>query len=349
MKKYLLCLISVLTFTIFASKVSADSFSATLTSSDSFTDEITIKLQISNYQDNNSTCQGICAFSADYNYDTSKIELIKVTSLNDFRLLQGNGNVVLSKATGVSSGSEIVAFTFKNKGLSNNEEVTFTMTNLNASNGDDDITGNNVSKTFKYISKTSNDNQNNNNNNNNNQNNNNNNNNNNQNNNNNNKNQNNTTTGSNTNNNDKKNDTKPEDEKSSNADLKSITISSGDIKFSKDILNYNVVVDNKTSSITITVKTDDENAKVIGTGKHSLNVGDNKIEIIVTAEDGTKKTYTINISRDKALEPAVKQDNVEVNDNSNSLNKTYLIIILIIIIVILLGIIVYMLKKKRNN
>lgn len=338
MKKYLLCLISVLAFTIFASEVSADSFSATLTSSDSFTDEITVKLQISSYQDNNSTCQGICAFSADYSYDTSKIELIKVTSLNDFRLLQGNGNVVLSKATGVSSGSEIVAFTFKDKGLSNNEEVTFTMTNLNASNGDDDITGNNVSKTFKYISKTSNDNQNNNNNNNNNQNNNNNN-----------KNQNNTTTGSNTNNNDKKNDTKPEDEKSSNADLKSITISSGDIKFSKDILNYNVVVDNKTNSITITVKTDDENAKVIGAGKHSLNVGDNKIKIIVTAEDGTKKTYTINISRDKALEPAVKQDNVEVNDNSNSLNKTYLIIILIIIIVILLGIIVYMLKKKRNN
>ena len=190
MKKYLLCLISILTFTIFASKVSADSFSATLTSSDSFTDEITIKLQISNYQDNNSTCQGICAFSADYNYDTSKIELIKVTSLNDFRLLQGNGNVVLSKATGVSSGSEIVAFTFKNKGLSNNEEVTFTMTNLNASNGDDDITCNNVSKTFKYISKTSNNNQNNNNN----------------------KNQSNTTS-SNTNNNDIKNDTKSEDEK----------------------------------------------------------------------------------------------------------------------------------------
>ena len=326
MKKYLLCLISILTFTIFASKVSADSFSATLTSSDSFTDEITIKLQISNYQDNNSTCQGICAFSADYNYDTSKIELIKVTSLNDFRLLQGNGNVVLSKATGVSSGSEIVAFTFKNKGLSNNEEVTFTMTNLNASNGDDDITGNNVSKTFKYISKTSNNNQNNNNN----------------------KNQSNTTS-SNTNNNDKKNDTKSEDEKSSNADLKSIIISNGNINFSKDILNYNVVVDNKTNSITITVKTDNEKAKVIGAGKHSLNVGDNKIEIIVTAEDGTKKTYTINVSRDKVLEPTVKQDDVEVNNNSNSLNKTYLIIILIIIIVILLGIIVYMLKKKRNK
>lgn len=332
MKKYLLYLISVLTFTIFASEVSADSFSATLTSSDSFTDEITIKLQISNYQDNNSTCQGICAFSADYNYDTSKIELIKVTSLNDFRLLQGNGNVVLSKATGVSSGSEIVAFTFKNKGLSNNEEVTFTMTNLNASNGDDDITGNNVSKTFKYISKTSNNNQNNNNN----------------------KNQSNTTSSNtnntnNTNNNDKKNDTKFEDEKSSNADLKSITISNGNINFSKDILNYNVVVDNKTNSITISVKTDNEKAKVIGAGKHSLNVGDNKIEIIVTAEDGTEKTYTINVSRDKVLEPTVKQDNVEVNNNSDSLNKTYLIIILIIIIVILLGIIVYMLKKKRNN
>lgn len=200
------------------------------------------------------------------------------------------------------------------------------MTNLNASNGDDDITGNNVSKTFKYISKTSNNNQNNNNN----------------------KNQSNTTS-SNTNNNDKKNDTKSEDEKSSNADLKSITISNGNINFSKDILNYNVVVDNKTNSITISVKTDNEKAKVIGAGKHSLNVGDNKIEIIVTAEDGTKKTYTINVSRDKVLEPTVKQDNVEVNNNSDSLNKTYLIIILIIIIVILLGIIVYMLKKKRNN
>lgn len=337
MKKYLLGLISVFALVVSANKVSADSFSATLTSSDSFTDEITIKLQISNYQDNNSTCQGICAFSADYSYDASKIELIKVTSLNDFRLLQGNGNVVLSKATGVSSGSEIVAFTFKNKGLSNNEEVTFSMTNLNASNGDDDITGNNVSKTFKYISKTPNDNQNNNDNNNNQNNNNTNNNSNNQ--------SNNTQNGT-TGSNDKRNDIKNEDKKSSNADLKSITVSSGDITFSKDILNYNVVVDNKTDSITIIVKTEDEKAKVTGTGKHSLSVGDNKIEIEVTAEDGTKKTYTINVSRDKMLEPTIKQDDVEMNNNSN---KTYLIIISIVVVLILLGTIIYVVKKKKNK
>lgn len=332
MKKLLLSLIFIFSMLFFTNSVYADSFSATFAGDSSFTNEITITLQISNYQDNSSSCQGICAFSADYNYDSSKIELVSITALNDFRLTQGNGTVVLSRSTGVGNGSGLISLTFKNKGLNDGEETTFSMTNLNASNGDDDITGNNVSKTIKYVappkpSNSSSDST--------------------------------TSSNNNTNSNNNQSNTKEDtkkatsssEKKSNNADLKEITISSGEFKFSKDILNYNVVVDKTIDSITIDAKTEDTKAKITGTGKHDLVIGDNKIELEVTAEDGTKKTYTINVTKDDDAEPII-EPTIGVEDTTTKQNNNPLLpylIMAIVLAVILLAIIIYLLMKKKSN
>ncbi len=343
MKKMLLSLLFIFSMMIFTTNVFADSFSATLVGNETFTDEITIKVRVNSYQDSGSSCGGICGFSADYSYDTSKIELVSVTSLNDFRLLQGNGNVVLSKATGVGSGSDLVSFKFKNKSLSDGEAVTFSMTNLNGTNGDDDITGNNVSKTFKYSAPAQNNNQSSSQNNNNNTNNNNNSNT-----------QNNSSSNNSSTNTTNNNSTtkKTEEKKSSNADLKGITISSGELTFSKDILNYNVVVDNSVDSIVINVELDDSKAKVKGDGTHKLVVGDNKIEIEVIAEDGTKKTYIINVSKDDVFEPVVTHDSdtqtIGTTQNKSLINP-YLIVVLILAIILIISIIYMVMKKKKNN
>jgi len=86
---------------------------------------------------------------------------------------------------------------------------------------------------------------------------------------------------------------------SNNAYLKSLSVSGYSIQpgFSKGTTNYTLTVPNATSSVTVNAGVEDSKASVTGTGKKSLKVGDNTIKVVVTAQDGTKKTYTITVTR----------------------------------------------------
>ena len=69
--------------------------------------------------------------------------------------------------------------------------------------------------------------------------------------------------------------------------------------FKPDTYEYNIEVPNEAEKVYIYATTKDSNAKVkSGDGNIALNEGENKVEIVVVAEDGkTKKTYTLNITR----------------------------------------------------
>ena len=82
---------------------------------------------------------------------------------------------------------------------------------------------------------------------------------------------------------------------SSENNLSSLSVSEGNISFFKDITTYSLNVDK--DSITISATPVDSKAKVSGTGKKTLKYGNNTFNVIVTAEDGSKKTYTINVNR----------------------------------------------------
>ena len=70
--------------------------------------------------------------------------------------------------------------------------------------------------------------------------------------------------------------------------------------FRKDIPEYNLEVDNIVGSAFIEVTKESEFETVSGLGSHALEAGKtNKIEITVTAQNGDKKIYTINIYRKK--------------------------------------------------
>ena len=77
--------------------------------------------------------------------------------------------------------------------------------------------------------------------------------------------------------------------------------------FKPDTYEYNIEVPNEAEKVYIYATTKDSNAKVkSGDGNIALNEGENKVEIVVVAEDGkTKKTYTLNITR-KASEQTTK-------------------------------------------
>ena len=82
---------------------------------------------------------------------------------------------------------------------------------------------------------------------------------------------------------------------SSNNYLNSLIVSEGNVDFSKDKTNYSFTMDS--DSIVISATAADSKAKISGTGKINLLYGENIINVVVTAEDGSKKTYTLRITR----------------------------------------------------
>lgn len=107
--------------------------------------------------------------------------------------------------------------------------------------------------------------------------------------------------------------------KSSNANLSDLGITPYDFNgFKYGTTSYEVTVPESTETVEIYAKTQNANATVTGTGMKSLEKGENKVEVVVTAEDGTKKTYTINIIREVQQE---KYGDTEKIENSNGLEE----------------------------
>ncbi len=104
---------------------------------------------------------------------------------------------------------------------------------------------------------------------------------------------------------------------SNNANLSDLGITPNDFKgFRAATLDYNVTVPNDVEKINVYAKTQDSNAKITsGTGDHNLNVGENAIQVVVTAENGNTQTYTINVKREeKAKEENKVPENVPASD-----------------------------------
>ena len=97
---------------------------------------------------------------------------------------------------------------------------------------------------------------------------------------------------------------------SSNANLVDLGMNPNDFKgFKPGTFTYNVTVPNDVESVNVYAKTQDAKAKITsGTGKHTLDIGNNDINVIVTAEDGSTQTYTINVTREEKAEDKVEDN-----------------------------------------
>ena len=86
---------------------------------------------------------------------------------------------------------------------------------------------------------------------------------------------------------------------SQNADLKSITLSAGELypAFSASTTVYNVSVNHYYESVNLSAVAADSGAKVEISGSSALQVGANKRTITVTAPGGAVKVYTVTITR----------------------------------------------------
>ena len=100
-----------------------------------------------------------------------------------------------------------------------------------------------------------------------------------------------------------------------NNNLKSLSIEGYQLSptFNKNTLEYNVEVPNDVTKVKINATKEDSTASIQGTGEREVSEGKNKLEIKVTAQNGSVKTYVINVIV-KELDPIkVKVDNEEFN------------------------------------
>ena len=100
-------------------------------------------------------------------------------------------------------------------------------------------------------------------------------------------------------------DDPPAPSKSGNNALASLTVSAGELApaFDPTITDYTLSLPLRTNKITFTATPSDSKATVQGDGEVALRGGENKVAVVVTAEDGSAKTYNITVK--VAREPTV--------------------------------------------
>ena len=111
---------------------------------------------------------------------------------------------------------------------------------------------------------------------------------------------------------DSSNNTSTEKE-SSNANLSNLGIRPNDFSgFKPGTTTYNVTVPEDVESVEVYATAQDSAATVSGTGSQTLAYGENTLSVVVTAEDGTTKTYTINITREGEEETGETEGETEI-------------------------------------
>ncbi len=104
-------------------------------------------------------------------------------------------------------------------------------------------------------------------------------------------------------------------QKSSNNNLANLGINPNDFSgFKPGTTTYNVTVPNDVAEVDVYAKSQDAKAKVSGTGKVNLQEGENKVTVTCKAENGSSKTYIINITR-SALEQPVEPTQEQPQEN----------------------------------
>lgn len=109
--------------------------------------------------------------------------------------------------------------------------------------------------------------------------------------------------------------------KNSNNNLSSLFVTNTNIAFDKNITIYNLTT--SASSTYISASRETTTATITGdTGKHDLKVGKNQFIIRVIAENGSKKTYTINITREESKSNNNYLKSLTLSNGSINFKKT---------------------------
>ena len=118
-------------------------------------------------------------------------------------------------------------------------------------------------------------------------------------------------------------DSNPSKVLGSNNNLASLSVEGYEINFNKDLLEYSLSLASDVTSLNIKATAEDKNATVGGIGQRAVSEGSNTLEVVVTAENGSKKTYVIkaNVEEKQPIVVKVNDDNLNVVKNTDLLTK----------------------------
>jgi len=132
--------------------------------------------------------------------------------------------------------------------------------------------------------------------------------------------------------------------KSSDNYIKSLEIAGYDIAFNKDTYEYSIKVKSDVTSLDLSVVLSDSDATYVVEGNKDFKAGENIVTIIVTAENGSTKTYTIKVNKEE--EKIIEEEDEEEEEESKSSSKT---IIIILIILVIIGLIYVIFKDDEEE
>lgn len=90
-------------------------------------------------------------------------------------------------------------------------------------------------------------------------------------------------------------------------------------EFDKNIRNYTLTVENNVQTVVVGATPEEETSTVEGIGEIKLEVGINKVPVVVTSQTGKKKTYTIEITKKASSDNLIK----ELEVNNGTLNEEF--------------------------
>ena len=111
--------------------------------------------------------------------------------------------------------------------------------------------------------------------------------------------------------------------------ISSLEIDGYDIDFDMYTYEYNISVGSDVDSLDLSIVLNDSSASYVVNGNSDFSEGSNTVEIVVTASDGTERTYTINV--DKEASQDVSDDTEE--EESSNISRTVIIILIVLVII----------------
>ena len=128
--------------------------------------------------------------------------------------------------------------------------------------------------------------------------------------------------------------------------IRSLSIDGYEIDFDMDTFEYSIKVGSDVTSLDLEVLLNDNNSIYYVEGNENFEVGENLVHITVKAENGSTRTYTIKVEKEKEVVKEEKNELDEEIEEDNSASKT---VIIILIILVIIGLIYVILKDDGED
>ena len=137
--------------------------------------------------------------------------------------------------------------------------------------------------------------------------------------------------------------------KSSDYYIKNLTITGYDIDFDKYTYEYKIKVNSSVNSLNLKVVLNNSKSIYYVEGNENFKEGENLVYITVKAENGSTKTYTINVEKEKekVTKEDTKIDEDETEEETNG--STSKVVIIILIILVIIGLIYVIFKDDEEE